>query len=215
MESSAPTGKDLTELHHGREKTPTTQRHQMDRSWTIHRAPSTYGSTTNKATFFIFQFTLVNFSYTPQFSNLPQLIFATILFKPKAQVFFFRELLFYECMVYYNKRSLFRYDQYVFLQNIIKSLRWTSSFQEDELLLVHKVDEFISKSLKWTSSFQEDGLLLVHKVDESLMWTSSFQEDDLLLVHKLDKFISRSIKWMSSSQEGELVVFPQVDEFIL
>ena len=52
--------------------------------------------------------------------------------------------------------------------------RWTSSFQEDELLLVHKVDEFISKSLKWTSSFQEDGLLLVHKVDESLMWTSSF-----------------------------------------
>lgn len=62
-----------------------------------------------KATLFIFQFTLVNFSYT-QFFSLPLLIFATILFKPKGQVFFFREQFFYECMVYHNKRSLFRYD---------------------------------------------------------------------------------------------------------
>ena len=78
-----------------------------------HRAPTEVlpvKLTARKATLFIFQFTLVNFSYTPQFFSLPLLIFATILFKPRGQVFFFREQFFYECMVYHNKRSLFRYD---------------------------------------------------------------------------------------------------------
>ena len=48
---------------------------------------------------------------------------------------------------------------------ISKSLKWTNLFQEDELLLVHKVNDFISKSIKWTSSFQEDELF-------SIKWTS-------------------------------------------
>ena len=42
------------------------------------------------------------------------------------------------------------------------------------------MDKFINRSLKWTSSFQEDELLLVHKVDESLKWTSSSQEGELV-----------------------------------
>ena len=39
--------------------------------------------TARKATLFIFQFTLVDFSNTPQFFSLTLLIFATKLFKPK------------------------------------------------------------------------------------------------------------------------------------
>ena len=51
-----------------------------------HRAPTevlTIELIAGKAELFIFQFTLVDFSYTSQFFSLPLLIFATILFNPK------------------------------------------------------------------------------------------------------------------------------------
>ena len=51
-----------------------------------HRAPTevlTVELIAGKAALFIFQFTLVDFSYTPQFFSLSLLIFAKILFNPK------------------------------------------------------------------------------------------------------------------------------------
>ena len=66
------------------------------------------------------------------------------------------------------------------VHRVNKSIRWMSSFQENELL-----------SIKWTSS-QVDGFMIkVHRVDKSIRWTSSFQENEL--VHKVDKFTSGRI----------------------
>ena len=47
-ESSALVGKDLTKLHHGKGKEPTTLRHQTSESCSIHGTLSTYGSTTSR-----------------------------------------------------------------------------------------------------------------------------------------------------------------------
>ena len=42
------------------------------------------------------------------------------------------------------------YQVYKMDESIIKSIQWTSSSQEDEILLIHETDEVVTKSIKWT-----------------------------------------------------------------
>ena len=54
----------------------------------------------------------MNFSYTPQFFYLLSFCYNNSFKAQKAGLcFLFKNYFIYECMIYYNKRSLFRHDQ--------------------------------------------------------------------------------------------------------